>query len=293
MALFVSQKLKNRIWIQFAAAVLILVLTVAALYHGLVVRDYTVSSDKLSKGSSIRIVVIADLHSHIWGDDQQPLLDMIAAQQPDIITLVGDIVDDREPMDGALLFLERVTEIAPAYYVSGNHEYWSNEYDSLIRALIESCGIKVLANERINVTVNDIKLCLCGVDDPFVFDYTADPELLALGNEQALLRDRFSELDGSTYNILLAHRPELIEDYLQYGFDLVLSGHTHGGQVRIPFLVNGLWAPDQNWFPKYAGGRYDFYDQAMIVSRGCGVEAKLPRVFNSPEVVVVDIESES
>ena len=283
MVLCVSQKLKTRIWIRFAAVVLILTLTVAALYHGLVVRGYTVSSDKLSKGSSVRIVVIADLHSHIWGDDQQPLFDMIKGQQPDIIALVGDIVDDREPMEGAQLFLERVTEIAPTYYVSGNHEYLSGNYDEIFD-MIQSYGITMLSNERLDLTIHGVELCLCGVDDP---------ELLSTAEECFLLRDNFSDLDDSTYNILLAHRPELIEEYLPYDFDLILSGHTHGGQVRVPLLVNGLWAPNQDWFPEYAGGRYDFSKQTMIVSRGCGVEAKLPRVFNPPEVVVVDIKGEA
>jgi len=293
MVLHVSRKLNTRITVRLVSAAFLMLLIIASLFHGLVVRNYTVSTDKLPSGSRIRIVVIADLHSHVWGEDQQPLLDMIAAQQPDIIALAGDIVDDREPIAGAQLFLERVTDIAPTYYVSGNHEYWSDEYDSVIRPMIESCGITVISNQHMTITVNGIPLCLSGVDDPFVFDYTDDPELLALGSEQALLQDRFSDMDNSTYNILLAHRPELIDEYLPYDFDLILSGHTHGGQVRLPFLVNGLWAPDQDWFPEYGGGRYDFGNQSMIVSRGCGVEAKLPRVFNPPEIVVVDIEGEA
>jgi predicted MPP superfamily phosphohydrolase len=292
MALRISQKLNARLWVRFAASVLILTLTVPALFHGLMVRAYTVQSGKLSAGNSVRIAVIADLHSHVWGEDQQPLLDMIASQQPDLIALVGDIVDDREPMSGVQLFLERVTEIALTYYVSGNHEFWSDEYDSVIRDMIESDNITVIDNKRLNLNVKGVKLCLCGVDDPEVFDYTDDPELLALGSEEALLRDRFSDLDDGTYNILLAHRPELIEDYLP-NFDLILSGHTHGGQIRIPLLINGLWAPDQGWLPEYAGGRYDFGEQTMIVSRGCGVEAKLPRVFNAPEITVVDISGKA
>ena len=267
MVLLVSQKSNSRLWVQIAAAAFVMLLIVVSLFHGLVLRRYTVTSDKLPDDTIVRIAVIADLHSHIRGDDQQPLLNMIAAQKPDLIAVVGDIVDDREPMEGAQLFLERVTDIAPTYYVSGNHEYWSNEYDSVIRPMIEACGITVIANERINITANGIKLCLCGVDDPFVFDYTDDLELLALGNEQTLLRDRFSDLDDSTYNILLAHRPELIEDYQQYDFDLVLSGHTHGGQVRIPLLVNGLWAPDQDWFPEYGGGQYGRHSQYRLYAR--------------------------
>jgi len=283
MALRVSRKLNARILIRFAAAALVMLSLVLALFHGLVARHYTVRSDKLSGSGTVRIVVITDLHSHVWGDDQQPLLDMIAAQRPDLIALVGDIVDDREPVAGAQLFLERVTEIAPTYYVSGNHEYWSGKYDEIFD-MIRDDGITMLSNEHLDLTIHGVRLRLCGVDDP---------ELLSAAEERALLRDNFSDLDDNAYNILLAHRPEWIEDYLQYDFDLILSGHTHGGQVRIPFFVNGLFAPNQGWFPEYAGGRYDFGEQTMIVSRGCGVEARLPRVFNPPEVVVVDITGEA
>ncbi len=257
-----------------------------AFCNGLTLRRYEVQSEKISAGS-VRVVVVTDLHSHIWGDDQQPLLEMIASQQPDIIALAGDIVDDRQPMYGARLFLDGVTDIAPTYYVSGNHEYWSGAYDG-IREMIEGYGVTVLDNESVYLAVNGVDLCLCGIDDPEVFEYTDDPELRAIGNEGALL-ERFSDLEDGAYNILLAHRPELIDAYLQYDFDLILSGHTHGGQVRIPLILNGLFAPDQGYFPKYAGGRYDFDTRTLIVSRGAGAGNSLPRVFNPPEVVVVDI----
>lgn len=286
------RKLQKRLRIKLAVTVMLTAaLTVWALWSGLVVRRYETGSHKLAEDSGVCIAVVADLHSRIWGSDQKPLLDAIAAQQPDIIALVGDIVDDQEPMEGAQLFLERVADIAPAYYVSGNHEYWSSAYDD-IHDMIEGYGITVLDNEQLYLTVNGVDICLCGVDDPYVFEYTDDPELLELGDEQALLRDRFSDLDDDTYNILLAHRPELIDDYLQYNFDLILSGHTHGGQVRVPLLLNGLWAPDQGWFPEYAGGRYDFAGRTLIVSRGVGAGNTLPRIFNPPEFVVVDIAGE-
>ncbi len=283
------RKQHSNLWLRFIVTItLTALLTVWALWGGLVVRRYTVNSGKLPEGASVRIAVVTDLHSLIWGENQQPLLDAIAAQQPDIIALVGDIIDDQEPITGALLFLERVAQIAPTYYVSGNHEFWSGAYDD-IHDMIAGYGITVLDNAFEELTVNGVRLRLCGVDDPFVFQYTDDSELLALGDEQALLRDRFSYMDDSAYTILLAHRPELIDDYLQYHFDLILSGHTHGGQARIPFLLNGLWAPDQGWFPQYAGGRYDFGSRTLIVSRGAGAGNTLPRVFNPPELVVVDI----
>jgi predicted MPP superfamily phosphohydrolase len=157
--------------------------------------------------------------------------------------------------------------------------------------MIQEYGITVLSNESQYITVNGVRLCLCGIDDPEVFEYTSDKQLLMLKDTDGLLK-RFSGLNDDTFNILLAHRPELIENYAKYNFDLVMSGHSHGGQVRIPPFVNGFFAPDQGWFPKYAGGRYKADNVTMVVSRGLGFDERVPRVFNPPDVVVVDIKGE-
>jgi predicted MPP superfamily phosphohydrolase len=265
-------------------------LGVWALYSGLVVRHYEVGTDKLDSGETIRIVVIADLHSHVYGDDQQPLIDKIAAQQPDVIALAGDIVDDDEPVAGAKLFLHAAVDIAPVYYVTGNHEYWSGACDA-IKKMIAGYGIRVLSNESETMRIGGTDVCLCGIDDPEVMLYTDDPEILRLASGNDLLR-RFSDLDGNAVNVLLAHRPERTQAYQLYDFDVVLSGHAHGGQVRLPPILNGLFAPDQGWFPKYGGGMYVFDNQTMIVSRGLSFNRYVPRVFNPPEVVVVDIVGE-
>jgi len=290
---------KRRRWLRLAVALpVVLALGFWAFYSGLTVRTYLVSSGKVPEGS-VRIVQISDLHSHIYSKDQQPLIGLIAAQQPDIIALTGDILDDNEPDAGAMLLLEGIRDIAPVCYVSGNHEYWSGRYDA-IRALLESYGVTVLDNRWEELSVNGVTLRLCGVDDPMMFEYTRDPEYLAMSggsenerdNTRALLKSRFSGLDDSALNVLLAHRAELIDLYLQYDFDLILSGHTHGGQIRIPPVVNGLFAPNQGVFPRCGGGRYGFENgQTMIVSRGLSFNAYVPRVFNPPEVVVVDIRA--
>lgn len=268
----------------------VIVLAVWGFYSGLVVRVYTITSDKIPAGASVRVAVIADLHSRVYGKEQQSLLGMIKAQQPDMIALVGDIVDDNVPQTGAKLFLRDITDIAPTYYVSGNHEYWSGKYDD-IKRMIEGCGITALSNTSVYLNVKGVRLCLCGTDDPEVFEYTEDKQLLALKDVSGLLK-QFSGLDDDTFNILLAHRPENIKDYAKYNIDLALSGHAHGGQIRIPLFINGIFAPDQGYFPKYAGGQYKLDDLTMVVSRGLGFDERVPRVFNPPEVVVVDIKGE-
>lgn len=286
----VKKSVKKK-WIIIGIILLALViLAFCALYSGLVIRRYEIKSDKMQKDAMVRIAVIADLHSHIYGEDQQPLIEMVKAQKPDLIALVGDIVDDHQPWRGTQLLLEGIKDIAPIYYVSGNHEYWSGEYES-IKKMISGYGVTVLSNERRTITVRGAYLCLCGIDDPEVFEYTEDEELLAMEDKDELLK-RFSDLDKDTVNILMAHRPENIESYRQYNFDLVLSGHTHGGQVRIPLLINGLFAPDQGYYPKYGGGLYAFDDMTMIISRGLAFLNEVPRVFNPPEVVLVEITGE-
>lgn len=283
-------KKRNRLRVLACIALALAALTVWALYAELTAREYTITSAKLPEGASVRIVLISDLHSHIYGKDQKPLLDMIKEKEPDIIALAGDIVDDGVPQAGAKLFLQSIADIAPAYYVSGNHEYWSGKCGE-IKDMIRGYGVTVLENEREVVTVNDVRLCICGADDPEVFEYTEDEELLSMAGYEQLLR-RFEGLDSGMVNILLAHRPERIEEYAKYNFDVVLSGHAHGGQIRIPLVMNGMFAPDQGLLPKYAGGLYEVKGTAMIVSRGLSFNDKVPRVFNPPEVVMVDIKGE-
>ena len=131
------------------------------------------------------------------------------------------------------------------------------------------------------LTVRGQRIALCGVPDPYEMVFSGAPET----EEQ--LRMALEQVDSADFTVLLAHRPELLAKYAQYPFELVVSGHAHGGQVRIPLLLNGLYAPNQGWFPKLAGGEYAQNGTTMIVSRGLAVRTGLPRIFNRPEVVLV------
>lgn len=283
-----NPKRKKRIIIWCCILAVIAALCISAFYVGLVVRHYTIKTDKLSEGQSIRIVVIADLHSTYYGDNQEHLIRKIEEQKPDIIALVGDIIDDHESEEGAKDFLEGIQGIAPAYYVIGNHELWTGEYERM-KEMVAGYGHTVLTNESEIIKVNGVELCINGVDDPDMLKYSNDEEIRSMQSEEELLYG-FAGIDGSVFNVLLAHRPELYHMYQRYDFDLVMSGHAHGGQIKIPGIINGLFAPNQGFFPKYAGGRYDENGQTMIVSRGLGFNSLVPRIFNPPEVVVVDIK---
>ncbi|UWG95563.1 metallophosphoesterase [Dehalobacter sp. DCM] len=266
---------------------LFIIFMYCAFYNKLVVKNYVITSNKINEGQEIRIVLITDLHSHIYGEDQIEIVTLIKKQNPDMIALVGDIADDAVPIEGVKLFLEGLKGYAPIYYVTGNHEFWSNNIKE-IKDTLSKYDVTILENSYQQIKLNNLNMIIAGVDDPAVSLFEK-PNF----NLQKEMDEHFSELhDKPGFKVLLAHRPELIEIYKGYSFDLVLSGHSHGGQVRIPLIINGLWAPDQGWFPKYAGGDYKHDTLTHIVSRGVSYNPRLPRVFNPPEVVVIDIQGD-
>ena len=257
-----------------------LVLGALALDCRLRVVRYEVTTAEVT--SPVRLAVLTDLHSCAYGENQQRLLRAVEAQKPDLVALVGDIVDDVLPEENAWITVEALTEKYPCFYVTGNHEWWTGDIQRICDQMAER-GVTVLRGDGGEVLVGSETLHLWGVDDPECEESGA--QLRAVG-EQA-------KEEG--FHILLAHRPEQIGVYTQYPFDLILSGHAHGGQWRLPGLVNGLYAPHQGLFPEYAGGRYDLEDTVLLVSRGLARESTrmIPRIFNRPELVMVEIRPES
>ena len=274
----------KKIVVVLIVIVILVGVSVIALDQRLIVRNYEVASDLVNE--PIRLVVISDLHSTVYGEGQEVLIEMIAAQKPDVILLAGDIVDDNLPEEPAYLFMEKVVEIAPTYYVMGNHEIWS-AHANRIRYTANGLGVNVLRNDFVNVELNGEEIVLFGIDDPHSWEYEDDLE--PIGWNQTLSNLWKSDESGH-FQVLISHRPEQVSTYENLGFDLIVAGHAHGGQVRIPFLVNGLFTPNQGFFPDYAGGDYSLNDETtMIVSRGTVVNW-VPRVFNRPEVVVIDLQ---
>ena len=264
----------NRKWICLLA-LLFLVLLWAALDSRLTTRAYSVEA---SVSAPVRLAVLADLHSCAYGEGQEELLQAIAAAEPDGILLVGDIVDDVLPEENAFLVLEALAREYPCAYVTGNHEYWSGRADAICGE-IAALGIDVLRGGQVTWTLRGQEITLYGVDDA----------------ESGALEEQLSAFfpaEGET-SILLAHRPEEIERYAACGFSVVVSGHAHGGQWRLPGLINGLYAPNQGWFPAYAGGLYQVWDTAFVVSRGLAREStRVPRLFNPPELVILELVPE-
>ena len=236
--------------------------------------------------------MITDLHAGIYGEAQQNLLRAVRRQEPDAVLLVGDIADDEVPNDGVWMLLSELGGKYPCFYVSGNHEFWSGNAET-VKQDIEAYGVEVLEGEGCMLEVRGQKLQIFGVDDPDCFGGGARLTDGSSEAWQAQLAACESQREEGVYSVLMSHRPELVQDYEDSGFDLAVSGHAHGGQIRIPLILNGLYAPNQGWFPAYAGGRYRLNESTvLIVSRGL-CRNELPRVFNRPELVMVEIEPES
>lgn len=268
---------KKHWWILPALAILV-VLTLIALDERLILRTYTVVSPKLT--AEVRLAVVTDFHSSDNADD---VVAMVASCAPDAVLMVGDMFDDdiaNRPTERTLSLMRQLSAQYPCYYVSGNHEAWTGEMDALYQQT-EEAGVTVLRMSSGVLTVRGQRIALCGIPDPYEMVFSGAPDT----EEQ--LRQALEDVDSADFTVLLAHRPELLAKYAQFPLDLVVSGHAHGGQVRIPGVLNGLYAPNQGWFPKLAGGAYTQDGMTLIVSRGLAVRTRLPRIFNRPEVVLV------
>lgn len=268
---------KKHRWILPVLAILA-ILTLIALDERLILRTYTVVSPKLT--AEVRLAVVTDFHS---SDNAEKVAAMVASCAPDAVLLVGDLFDDdtaNRPTERTLSLMRQLSAQYPCYYVSGNHEAWTGEMDALYQQT-EEAGVTVLRMSSGVLTVRGQRIALCGIPDPYEMVFSGAPDT----EEQ--LRQALEDVDSADFTVLLAHRPELLAKYAQFPFDLVVSGHAHGGQVRIPGVLNGLYAPNQGWFPKLAGGAYTQDGTTLIVSRGLAVRTRLPRIFNRPEVVLV------
>lgn len=262
--------MKKRLWILCAAALGILM--AAAFSQKLQITEYTLSSETLAR--SVTLAVISDLHDSFFGEGQAELAGAICAANPDAVLFTGDIAGDVSSLAATRALVRALAGEYPIFYVSGNHECASGELEE-IKEQLRSMGVRVLEGES---EILPCGLRIAGADDPL-----------------CLYRQEWQEQIDSlrawddVFTVLLSHRPDRADSYSS-GFDLILSGHAHGGQVRIPFLLeNGLWAPNQGFLPGYTTGIHDVGEGKMIVSRGLS-KGFPPRVFNCPELVIVHLK---
>ena len=284
-----TAKKKKLIFLAVVAAVLIaLVVWIAWGNTALELNTYTVTSSRLPQSfDGYRIAHVSDLHNAEMGKGNEKLLAMLWEVDPDMIAITGDLIDSRNTnVEIALQFAQEAVKIAPCYYVSGNHEARVNEYEELKTGLI-SAGVIILEDTQTEISIAGHTITLIGVNDPsFQTDYL-------FGDSETVMSSKLAKLhtDGEVFTILLSHRPELFDTYTDYDVDLVLSGHAHGGQFRLPF-VGGLVAPNQGLFPEYDAGIYTEGNTNMLVSRGIGNSILPFRINNRPEVILIELQTE-
>lgn len=235
------------------------------------VTEYRIASEK-APTDGIKTVHLSDLHGKAFGKGNRRLLKKVAAQKPDFIAITGDIIHGYRPRDIAVAFaaVKELCKIAPVYYVSGNHEMRSTRYRTF-KEQLKGAGATVLDGE----SVKTCGIILAGVNCA---------EIKGGGY--------FSLCGGEGLKLLLAHFPQYIDRYAMAGYDLALTGHAHGGQWRLPFTKIGIYSPGQGLFPKYTSGVHSCGNMRQVISRGLGNSQCPLRLFNRPEIVVVDIVKE-
>lgn len=275
-------------FIVLAAIVAILILLIIWIAYGntdLEIYKYNVKSEDIpSEFDNFRIVQISDLHNAEFGENNEKLLLMLKQADADIIAITGDMIDSRNTgVDVAISFAQKAVNIAPVYYVNGNHESRVlGEYEKLKQGLTDA-GVTILENSSADITIGDETISLIGINDP-----TFRMELVDDTMEQNIAHQLEDVIpDNDNYKVLLAHRPEYFDVYAG-NVDLVLSGHAHGGQFRIPF-IGGLVAPGQGFFPEYYEGSHIKENTEMIVSRGIGNSIIPFRINNKPEIIVAEL----
>lgn len=255
----------------------------------LVISPITISCKKLPESfHGYRIAHISDLHNDLFGAHNQTLVEKLKSAQPEMIVITGDLIDSRRTnLSVGLEFAKAAVFIAPTYYVPGNHESRISDYTQFRDALVQ-LGVTVLEDKQVTITKDSQAISVIGLRDPH-FRLSEDDPLFPLEPMERMETVLEQHHDPDVFHLLLSHRPDLIDLYAKHGMDLVLSGHAHGGQIRIP-LVGGVIAPNQGYFPKLDKGLYIRGNTRLIVSRGLGNSLFPFRVNNRPEIVLVTLK---
>lgn len=246
------------------------------------ISRYKIKTKKIK--NDIKIVQISDFHNDLYGENQKELIEKIDIEKPDLIFITGDIMYETQTIDNTNLLLKNIKKIAPIYYVTGNHEYSDEKLDVLFK-LLKKYNIKSLFDDSVIIKVNNEKVRISGLDDSEGYRYW---------DRETTSKERLANLksDNQRLHLLLSHRPELADEYAKNNFDVVFTGHAHGGQIRVPGILKGVIAPNQGLLPKYTRGTYKLNDKTtMVVSAGL-IRNQVPRIFNKPDLVVTTIVSE-
>lgn len=243
------------------------------------ISRYEVASQKLPESfDGFKIVQLSDLHGAEFGEDGMELVEKVKELEPDIIALTGDFVTDEGDLAAVKKLAGRLTELCPVYFVSGNHEFGSG-LAVKVRNILERAGVKYLSNEYLTINRGDDEILLGGVEDPLAYADMLSPDELA---------QKMNDAAPDAFKILLGHRNYWMTEYPELPVDLIFCGHAHGGLIRIPG-VGGLIGTDRRLFPDFDAGQFNNGRYTLIVSRGLGNSVPIPRIFNRPEIVCVEL----
>ena len=282
-------------WILWIIAIIVVILVVENLreLHTFVITRYRLSSPKLaSLRENLKVIVLSDLHDRSFGMGNDKLIAAIRGENPDAIMVAGDMLVARKPTSYIKVqaFLTEIAKICPVYYSNGNHEQRLKEYpetygsyEDFIKELLPA-GVKILENDSVYMRESSVRIRISGLELPCE-GYRRSVRKAVSAKE---VRNLLGEADLDSYQILLAHDPTYYPAYKRWGADLVLSGHTHGGIIRIPNW-RGVITPQGRFFPKYSGGFYKEGSQAFVVSRGLGTHTVNVRLLNQPELIVLTL----
>lgn len=243
------------------------------------ISRYEVKSQKLPESfDGFKIVQLSDLHGAEFGEDGMGLVEKVKELEPDIIALTGDFVTDEGDLAAVEKLAARLVKLCPVYFISGNHEFGSG-LAVKVRNILERAGVKYLSNEYLTISRGEDEILLGGVEDPLAYADMLSPDELA---------QKMNDAAPDAFKILLGHRNYWMTEYPELPVDLIFCGHAHGGLIRIPG-VGGLIGTDRRLFPDFDAGEYNNGRYTLIVSRGLGNSVSIPRIFNRPEIVCVDL----
>lgn len=245
------------------------------------ISRYEVKSQKLPESfDGFKIVQLSDLHGAEFGEDGMGLVEKVKELEPDIIALTGDFVTDEGDLAAVEKLAARLVKLCPVYFISGNHEFGSG-LAVKVRNILERAGVKYLSNEYLTISRGEDGILLGGVEDPLAYADMLSPDELA---------QKMNDAAPDAFKILLGHRNYWMTEYPELPVDLIFCGHAHGGLIRIPG-VGGLIGTDRRLFPDFDAGEYNNGRYTLIVSRGLGNSVSIPRIFNRPEIVCVELSS--
>lgn len=279
--------------IVFIIVCLIIIVEWMREIHTFTITRYEITAPKLKNTKKRKIILLSDLHNYSYGKENEKLLEAIKKEAPDMILIAGDMLIGRKDgsFEVARKFVEKLPAICDTYYANGNHEQRMRAYSDInenayqeYAAHLKACGVHYLENEKAETLWEDCGVEIHGLEIPD----NVYKKFRKVTLPEQYLQNTLGKVDASKYQILIAHNPVLMEDYLKWGADLIVSGHLHGGVARIPFW-RGVITPQGILFPKYSGEMTKIGDTSVVVSKGIGIHTIKIRFLNPAEIVVLHV----